>query len=765
MKYMLFNKSAIEAIIGKSEFQSIEFPCGKSFIDFIRLKKDTFNNHFVYAIKNDCGIIFSGKEVTDDIFVFDLEQSKLMQQVKDDEALLLIIQKTLRTAVKIWNRYPFSSSERVNDTKSIVFPFVYTDKHRVVIERSPKCERLIKRGISNLLLAYNYTDEGASTKDEVANTDVLKDAGQTYIKSKINIRKYFDDLSSIDAESEGGTHPLECTKTGETVSNGEFMYLDYDNRIKKLTTPQLKVVKSQNIHSPIRIEGPAGTGKTASMVLRAFCLLEKKRKANEQFKVIFLSHSESTNIENKNAFSYINGSENYLNGALPQQIEFTTLLKYCVETIKIPTTQVIDIDALDAKELQRMFIEESLKEVMQSKYKTYRALLSDKLKDLLDDEKTPKGILLSMLQHEFSVQIKGRTDGTIEQYYDINSIENAMVLETKKDKEFVFEIFQKYQEKLSTAAVYDIDDITIATISNLNAPIWRRERKSQGFDYIFVDEMHLFNINEQYCFHYLTKSPEQKDIPICFALDYSQAIGDRGDIQQDYIEKNFSNADENNFKTVFRSSPHITDFCASISAAGALMFQNHYKNPYNTAISGFTEKEEEMCKKPTLFMYNNDDEMLESLKEHINQCKKDFLCKNSDIALISFDDALLTSEKIKCLSKILNKKIQVVNSRQTSISSSNNSDDDILLFDPYSINGLEFKCVILIGVDEGRVPQGVGLNDISENYIKYIAFNQLYLASSRAKYRLILLGNNLHGMSPCLQYPHENELLDVVRVN
>lgn len=762
MKYILFDKSAIEAIIGKSEFQSIEFPCGKSFIDFIRADNFDFSNHFIYAIKNDLGIIFSGKDVADDIMVFDLEQSKLMQQVKDDDALLLIIQKTLRTAIKIWNRYPFSSSERVNDTKSIVFPFVYTDKHRVVIERSPKCERLTKRGISNLLLAYNYTDQSSFTKDEVANTDILKVAGETYVKNKINIRKYFENLSSIDAKTEDDMLPLECTTTDETVSNGEFMYLDYDNRIKKLTTPQLKVVESKNMLSPIRIEGPAGTGKTASMILRAFYLLEKKRKENEPFKVIFLSHSESTNIENMNAFSYINGSKDYLCGELPQQIQFTTLLKYCIETIKIPTTQVIDIDALDAKDLQRMYIEDSFNEVMWSKYKTYRTLLSDKLKELLDEKTTPKGVLFSMLQHEFSVQIKGRTDGTIEQYYDINSIENAMVLETKKDKEFIFEIFLKYQEKLSTAAVYDLDDITIATISTLNTPIWRRERKDQGFDYIFVDEMHLFNINEQYCFHYLTKSPEQKVIPICFALDYSQAIGDRGDIQQDYIEKNFINADENNFKTVFRSSPHITDFCASISAAGALMFKSHYKNPYHTAISGFTEKEEEMCKKPTLFMYNNDSEMLESLKEHINLCKKDFLCKNRDIALIAFDNDFFTTENIECLSKNLNKNIKVVNNRQATLSSSNNSDDDIFLFDPYSINGLEFKCVILIGVDEGRVPQGVGLNDISENYIKYIAFNQLYLASSRAKYRLILLGNNLHGRSSCLQYPIQNELIDII---
>lgn len=85
--------------------------------------------------------------------------------------------------------------------------------------------------------------------------------------------------------------------------------------------------------------------------------------------------------------------------------------------------------------------------------------------------------------------------------------------------------------------------------------IWRRERRDSGFDYIFVDEMHLFNINEQHVFHYLTKSAEQKQIPICFALDYGQAIGDRGNTNRDYIETAFGEVERNDYKTVFRCSP------------------------------------------------------------------------------------------------------------------------------------------------------------------------------------------------------------------
>ena len=214
------------------------------------------------------------------------------------------------------------------------------------------------------------------------------------------------------------------------------------------------------------------------------------------------------------------------------------------------------------------------------------------MQKLFDDNPAQRGVLISMLQHEFGVQIKGRTNGTIEEYYKLEPISNALPARTNRDKDFVFAIFNEYQEMLQTSAVYDSDDITIQALSQLNAPFWRRERAKKGFDYIFVDEMHLFNINEQHVFHYLTKNTYQKEIPICFALDYGQAIGDRGDVARDYIEMTFANVKRNQYKTVFRSSQEITDFCASISAAGALMFQKNFRDPYDIPTSGFTQSED-----------------------------------------------------------------------------------------------------------------------------------------------------------------------------
>ena len=546
----------------------------------------------------------------------------------------------------------------------------------------------------------------------------------------------------------------------QTVSDRGFRYLSYEQQLSKLTDTQRKVVENDSRTSPIRIDGPAGTGKTVSMLLRAYRLLSEARASNTPLKIAFFSHSESTDYEIQSAFSQLKDADYYVQKGSTQHIVFSSLYQYCIKLINVADGSIIERDAEDAKLSQRIYIEDALDKTIQTKYKTFRPLLSEGIQKLFDGNSTQKGILISMLQHEFGVQIKGRTDCTIEEYYKLEPISNALPAATPRDKDFVFTIFKEYQNMLQTSAVYDSDDITIQALSQLNAPFWRRERVTEGFDYIFVDEMHLFNINEQHVFHYLTKNVSQREIPICFALDYGQAIGDRGDIAQDYVEKTFANANRSQFKTVFRSSQEITDFCASISAAGALMFQQDFRDPYNAPTSGFTQTEADLCEAPTLFMYPTDEIMEQSLKSHIDKIKRETLCSNKEIAVITFESDLLSNEAINRISQAIGKPIRVLKSRFSSENfSSDPRQDSVVFSEPHNINGLEFAGVILFGVDDGRVPQTKNVGDVSENYIKFIAFNQLYLSASRAKYRLVLLGNELHGTSPCLQYAIESKCL------
>ena len=59
---------------------------------------------------------------------------------------------------------------------------------------------------------------------------------------------------------------------------------------------------------------------------------------------------------------------------------------------------------------------------------------------------------------------------------------------------------------------------------------------------------------------------------------------------------------------------------------------------------------------------------------------------------------------------------------------------------PDYVGGLEFDGVVLVGVDEGRVPPSAAVaTEESRHFLSFSWHNRLYVAITRAKYRLELL--------------------------
>lgn len=766
MKYILFDESAVEYFVTNSECQSTDYLKGKELIEII-LENSSERNVFkdINIVKTDHGLLFIGKAKSTKILVIDLTTCKLLNVEKNyPENILVVLQKTFRASMRFWNRLPFINAERVNNSKLVVFPFPYNynnnDNKRIVLEREPKSRRLEKRGIKSPILAYKYSVESVMPgSKEIVDVNVLDDAGEDYISVRNTIGNY-SKPNDIVQEGNSGFDDISISTT---VGNEGFKYLTYNVQYSKLTINQKKVVDCDNNNLPLRITGAAGTGKTTSMLLRAYKLLLNAKDQNKPYKIIFFAHSESTKFELIEAFKLLDMQNEFLDSEYDQTIEFITLFAFCKRFRNIKDIQVLDDDATDAKEYQLMLIENALEEIMDQDYKAYKLYLSQELRTLI--ENTSKYILCVMLQHEFSIQIKGRADGVFENYCKLTSLKNGLPLvelksdllskeEQCKDKEFVYKIYQQYQKSLETSAVYDVDDIVIEALLGLNAPIWRRKRATSGYDYIFVDEMHLFNLNEQNTFHYLTKDIDQQKIPICFAIDYSQTIGDRGDLTDSYIERELSSDNVIEYNTVFRSAPQIVELCASIIASGALIFQASFRNPYkSTPQNSSTYNEMSDFYMPELIMYNDEQNMILGLKELCDQIVKKLQCKNHKIAIITFDEDYLTEEKSKLIRSVIGRNIYVLNGRNYSAVNDNvKKNDSIILTSPYNINGLEFDAVILLGIDGKRVPATEGVADIGKNFLKYKAYNMLYLAVSRAKYKVYMIGNQQNGESECIKH-------------
>lgn len=760
MKYLLFEKSAVESIINNPALQSMEYLLGKNFVAFLQGETDNFLIKDISYISNKDGIIFCGQESTKTFLLFDLEKCKIMEKT-DESALLIVLQKTFRFAVRFWNRQAFTNCEKIFKNKTVIFPFPFSIKssYRIVLERNPIDRRLDVRGINNCLLAYKYGEEGASSsEDENPDLYIFRKGGESYLEHIHELkRKIVEQKHKYENIENNFDSSIHVYISDNMISSAEFKFMNYEKQIKNLTSSQSNIVNCEDMDSPIRVEGPAGTGKTAALVLRAIKLLFDAERDGRELSVAFFTHSKSTESVVSQMILHLSKAE-WLNPENAQRIRINTLQGFCTAYIGIKDTQIIDLDASEAKQYQLLLIQDAYKKMNGAVFNTYKYLMSESAVAFYENEEESKIIL--MLQHEFSIRIKGMSEGDIDRYKKLDSHGNGIPLKCDADKEYVYKIFKEYQQLLEVQSVYDTDDIILEALARLNAPLWRRARTKEGIDYLLVDEMHLFNLNEQQVFHFLTKDGEQQKIPICFALDYGQIVGERGNIKENYIESTLSVGQtlKQEFITVFRSSQQIAELCASITASGALLF-DAFINPYKYCESSFTAHEEEMCETPQLLMYDNDVEMKNSLEKHIKYLINKYKCKPCEIALVFFDEEMLLKNFTQSVGKY---SVNYINGRESSSLETETS--KIICTLPDHVNGLEFKCVILIAVDEGRVPQS-GLFDISSSFLRYSALNKLYLSCSRAQYSVLVLGNNLRGVSSCLQHSLAKETIIQGNVN
>ena len=376
MKYILFEKSAVELMINNPALQSMEFPASEKFVNFLREKSDDF---LLKDISHRCekeGIIFCGKEATKTFLLFDLEKCKMMEKT-DDSELLIVLQKTFRFAVRFWNRQAFTNCEKIFKNKTVIFPFPFSigSAYRIVLERNPSDRRLNIRGINNCLLAYKYGEEGASSSEnENPDLSIYRKGGESYLEHIQELRReIIEQKSKYESKADDSDSSIHVYLSNNMISSSEFKYMNYEKQVKNLTTTQSSIVNCQDMNSPIRIEGPAGTGKTAALVLRAIKLLSDAEKNDKELFITFFTHSKSTESIVTQMIAHL-AKPDWLNLDNLQRINVTTLQGYCAAYVGIQDTQIIDLDASEAKTTE---IDAKLEEKVLSNITEIEKLMDD----------------------------------------------------------------------------------------------------------------------------------------------------------------------------------------------------------------------------------------------------------------------------------------------------------------------------------------------------------------------------------------------------
>lgn len=757
-------------LVSERRLQSSEFESGKLLAAFIKgeVKQLPVTSKVAACRLGDGAYIVCPTGNSQNYIVFDLEEAPLFTKL-DETGIILAFQKTLRFALKFWDNLKLSVNERIitGSTKAVVFPYPIgmQTELRVAIERSPDERRRARREPGSALLVYKFSDHEGGGANEDARLTNFRKAGENRQQGFARVAEVL--ASTMNQGVAGGNKALSVTQLDADGVSRPVFNAGLEAWESILTDAQNSFVQ-RPLEIPHRIEGPAGTGKTLCLVLKCLRTLVDARAKDREHRALFIAHSEATkrSIEklflDNDEFDFF-GSETPLENKV-QSVKVTTLQSLCAHLLRreISESELVDRDAYESKMTQTLYALDAIDQVLKEDLDSHRPFLSTNFAKFIAE--TDRWIIADMLRHEISVQIKGRADEDLDKYKKLARLKIGLPLENEGDRIFTFLMYERYQYGLETAAQFDTDDVVLSAISSLSTPIWRRRRSREGYDSIFIDETHLFNLNELSVFHRLTKRDDQQ--PIAYSVDRSQALGDRGWTAEAFDlafdpETKFQDKDGTEVRSIFRCSPDIVNLAFSVTSSGATLFTN-FHDPLVSAISAFTVEEERKTARPRLVHYVSDDAMLAAAFVNADHMAKDMVVSKADIVMIAFGNDIFAELQLKA--KTLNKPVEVVKSRGD-VETVNRArlGGKFVLTAPEFVGGLEFAGAILVGVDGGRVPpRGGTAYEDSQNYLSYASHQRVYVALTRARFRVEILGIKPRGISPLLMSAISSGLLEVV---
>ena len=757
IEFLGITEEAAKLIIGLRELQSVDFETSHSLLSLVSrngqpedaaaigLRLHTFKNGQILTIPNE-KYNTEKNTITIDFETFSFAELP-------PAMMLTATQKTLRFAVKYWNNLNLNNNEYLppGSTKAVIFPFPITSgtSYRVTIERSAGERRLSKRFPGKHLLAYKFgTTEGNGIKEEISTTNLQKAIEIVFDRNTYRIE------SSQNPESR---QSFICTDLNKDPLSTSLL-LGAENPYERLSSKQREFI-DKPLTLPSRIEGPAGSGKTICLVLKCLHWLRVALTVSDTAKYLFIAPSQAM-AENVRYFFEVLDSQNQFGTSNEyQRVEIKTLQDVCNDFLKndIHESELLDEDTFEAKNMQLLH----LVELLQSYKKDlagHSSFISKELYELLDSDEIFK--TAELIRHEISVVIKGRCDETFENYRIISRPLYGLPIQTEEDRKLIFDIFNQYSGILNSLSQFDVDDIAISAISKLDSPIWRRRRALEGYDAIFIDEVHLFNMNELSLVHFLTKN--QKTSPIAYAIDISQALGDIAWNDSELYESlGITESEEKTtLSAVFRCSPSITDLAFSITSHGANIFTN-FDNPISETpyIYGKSDTEDQ----PKYYLINTHSRLIEQAFKAAERIRTSHGVKRHQIAIIFFD-RILFSEAIDFANNN-NKPIAQLLKRGDieTIKNAEKSSANVIALADYT-GGLEFEAVILVGVDKGRVPNTANITSpASKMYQNYISHNRLYVAVTRARNFVWIIGEELRGTSEVLESALHNKKIELIK--
>ena len=497
-------------------------------------------------------------------------------------------------------------------------------------------------------------------------------------------------------------------------------YYSLEDWRRILTNKQLAFL-DKKITNRLKLLGPAGTGKTLLMELKIVDLLQN---VNPDLHILFTCHSWSVAIQVSEFLSNINPE-------ISNKVDVFPLLALAQDQTadKELNTITLGDDSYSGKIEQIKLLNQIILDYKHKEWKILKdSCTSDFIKRMESVDSDHNNFTWDiMIEISSTICANGIMDeqNGFEKYCKIERQPWMLPLENDSEKKTIFNIYTRLMDKLDNDNTQTSDMIFNDYLNYLSGYTWNKKRKVIGYDYIFIDEMQLFNVQEKAVLNYLMRNP--KEYPkIVMAMDPKQSVDM---IYSDFgVTETYKGFDigtdtdkEIRLDEAFRYTRRILVFLKHVDLSYPEL---GFGGDWNNNIKNIDSKQGEGAV-PILYECTAGKEIQSAMKiaEKIS---------NKRIAILTLQDSLFIQFQNEVVN---NSKYKIIDAMEKS-HALKYVRQNIYISKPSYVIGLQFDVVILVGCYS---IYNQTVSNISFYKRRYLS--DLYLGASRAKSSLYLIAD------------------------
>jgi hypothetical protein len=312
--------------------------------------------------------------------------------------------------------------------------------------------------------------------------------------NKCNFNSINDFKGIVDFDSIGSV-AISAMKTYE-----EWLPLLHSRQRDVLELPQ---------NTSVSIVGPAGSGKTLTLCLRALKEIESAEKEGRSVRVLFATHSWAMAERIDDTIIALNAGQP-VNGITVYPL--LQILNDILGGSMLQGLKLLGADSAEGRNLQVSYLEESLHSISEIDKEIIRMQKTSPYIDkALHGETAEKNELIENIYEEINgillaENIMPGDRRKEDEYLSRYRGDDLPPFELRGDRCLVLLVYKKFLYRLSERQYITTDQLVSDATKILETFSWGLKRESEGYDIIVVDELQLFDAQERFSLSLLSSS-------------------------------------------------------------------------------------------------------------------------------------------------------------------------------------------------------------------------------------------------------------------